>query len=67
MPHTSETIHIAKLLEKHKGKWVALFQDEKHVAGVGATIDEALAEARANGEDHPVLIKAPDQFSAFLL
>lgn len=67
MSDTKEPIHLADLLSPHKGKWVALFRDEKAVAGVGDTIDEALENAKKNGEDRPVLIKSPDRYSAALL
>ena len=67
MPDTKEPIHLAKLLEPHKGKWVTLSHDEKKVVGVGLTIDEALEMAKENGEKKPILIKVPDEHSAALL
>ncbi len=67
MPQTREPMHLAKLLSPHKGKWVALSHDEKKVVGVGNTIDIAIAEAKKNGENLPVIIKSPDQYSAALL
>ena len=60
MPHTKETIHLAKLLKPYAGKWVTLSKDEKNVLGVGDTIDTALKQAKEKGEFHPLLIKAPD-------
>ncbi len=67
MSHTSEPIHLAKLLEPYKGKWVTLSQDEKIVLGAGDTIDEALKQAEAKGELLPVLLKVPDQATAAIL
>lgn len=67
MSETREPIHLAKLLAPHKGKWVALSHDEKSVVGVGTTIDEALDEAKARGEQRPIIIKSPDKYSAALL
>lgn len=67
MPETREPIHLAKLLAPHKGKWVALSHDEKSVVGVGTTIDEALEQAKAKGDERPILIKSPDRYSAALL
>jgi len=60
-------IDLTKLLAPYKGEWVALSKDEKEVLGHGRTIDEALQGARERGEDHPILIKSPDQYSALLL
>ncbi|MBI4356253.1 MAG: hypothetical protein HY597_07415 [Candidatus Omnitrophica bacterium] len=60
-------IDLTKLLAPYKGEWVALSQDEQQVLGHGKTIDEALAGAKKYGEHRPIIIKAPDQYSAFLL
>lgn len=67
MPAKPIPVDLAKLLAPYKGEWVALSQDEQRVLGHGKTIDEALAGARKCGEERPILIKAPDQYSAFLL
>ena len=67
MSHTKEPIHLAKLLEPYRGKWVTLTRDEKVVLGSGDTIDEALKAAEEKGELLPFLIKVPDEStSAFL-
>ena len=67
MAHTREPVHLVRLLSPYKGKWVTLSHDEKRVVGFGLTIDEALAGAKKNGEERPVLIKSPDKFSAAFL
>ena len=67
MPETQEPIHLAKLLEPYKGKWVTLTKDEKVVLGSGNTIDEALKAAEEKGELMPFLIKVPDLSTAALL
>ena len=59
MPNIRESVRLSKIHALYPGKWVALFRDEKSVAGVGQTIDEAVEAARKNGEDRPVLIKPP--------
>ena len=67
MAETKEPIHLAKLLEPYKGKWVTLTKDEKTVLGSGDTIDEALKKAEEQGELLPFLIKVPDQSTAAIL
>ncbi len=41
------------------GKWIALSKDLTKVVGAGKTVEEALEAARNNGEESPVLTKAP--------
>ena len=60
-------IDLTKLLSPYQGQWVALSSDERRVLGHGKTIDEALEGSKKCGEERPILIKAPDQHSAFLL
>jgi len=67
MSHTTERIHLAKLLEPFKGKWVTLSKNEKQVLGCGNTIDEALQKAEEKGELMPVLLKVPDASTSALL
>jgi len=40
------------------GTWVALARQENKVVGTGKTVEEALASAKKNGEDSPLLVKA---------
>lgn len=67
MPQQLSPIDLRELLRPYAGKWVALSQDEREVLGSGDTIEAALAAARQRGEQSPVLVKAPDQFTAYLL
>ena len=67
MPTKPIPVDLTKLLAPYKGEWVALSHDEQRVLGHGKTIDEALAGAKKCGEYRPIIIKAPDQYSAFLL
>ena len=67
MPTKPIPVDLTKLLAPYKGEWVALSHDEQRVLGHGKTIDEALVGAKKCGEDRPIIIKAPDQYSAFLL
>lgn len=41
------------------GTWVAISAAQDRVAGMGATIDEALAQARENGETEPSILRVP--------
>ena len=60
-------VNLAELLAPYKGEWVALSHDANTVLGHGPTIDDAIKQARDKGENRPILIKAPDKNSAFLL
>lgn len=51
---------LAMLLkDAPEGKWVALSLRLKKIVGIGDTAKEALAAAKANGEERPVLGKKP--------
>ena len=52
-------INWTKLFNKHKGKWVALKDDEVTVVGSGKTIKMALAAARKKGHENPILFRVP--------
>ena len=41
------------------GEWIALSKDLTKVVGAGKTVEDALEAARNNGEESPVLTKAP--------
>ncbi|KKW44235.1 MAG: hypothetical protein UY95_C0033G0003 [Parcubacteria group bacterium GW2011_GWA2_56_7] len=59
-------IDWTKLFEDYKGKWVALLEDEVTVVGSGATALEALAEAKREGYDNPVLSRMPQELTAYV-
>jgi len=42
--------------------WLALAKDESKVVGRGENIEEAVAEAKENGEDDPVVLWAPKEW-----
>ena len=52
-------INWTAIYRKHKGKWVALKQDEKTLIATGRTAKQALAAAKKKGYDHPILTKMP--------
>jgi Family of unknown function (DUF5678) len=47
------------LKDAPEGKWIALSLTLKKVVGVGDTVREALAAAKANGELKPLVGKKP--------
>ena len=54
---------ISTVLEKAPREcWLALSQDETRIVGRGENIKEALADARENGEDDPILVWAPKEW-----
>lgn len=54
MPDISDVLERAP-----RDCWLALTEDQSKVVGRGESIQEAVTEARENGEDDPVLILAP--------
>ena len=57
-------LDISEVLEKaSRNCWLALTEDQSKVVGQGENIEEAVAEAKNNGEDDPVLIWAPETWS----
>ena len=67
MPDSVAHTDLPKLLGPYKGEWVTLSNDETRVVGHGKTIEEAIAQAKKQGENRPVLIKSPDRNSVLLL
>lgn len=56
------------LQESKPNSWIALAADESRVVGRGNTYAEAVEQAKRQGEEDPVLLKIPDDWSirAFL-
>ena len=54
------------IFKKHKGKWVALKDNETTVVGVGDTAKQALEEAAAKGYEKPILTKVPTQIITYI-
>ncbi len=50
-------INWTKLFEKYKGLWIALKDDEITVVGSGKSIKEAVAEAKMNGYEKPIVFQ----------
>ena len=58
---------LTKLLVDHKGKWVALSADNRKIVGVSNSLKGALKQAHTNKEKNPVITRAPEDNSAFIL
>jgi hypothetical protein len=57
-----------KLLEGlPPGTWAAISEDQERVVGTGATIEEALRQAKEKGEKKPSIIGVPVDGSALIL
>jgi predicted RNase H-like HicB family nuclease len=48
------------LAELHPGTWVAISEDQERIVGTGATIEEALQQAKEKGEKKPSIIGVPE-------
>ncbi|MDD5356586.1 MAG: DUF5678 domain-containing protein [Candidatus Pacebacteria bacterium] len=59
-------INWTHLIEKYKGMWVALKDDETSVVASGKTAKEAFQAALKKGYSHPLLTRVPDKLTAFV-
>lgn len=58
----------AKLLEGlPPGTWAAISEDQERLVGTGATIEEALRQAKEKGEKKPSIVGVPLDGSALIL
>jgi hypothetical protein len=66
-------VHSAKILDEKllenlpPGTWVAISEDQERVVGTGATIEEALRQAKEKGEKKPSIIGIPVDRAALIL
>jgi hypothetical protein len=59
---------ISKLLVGiPKGAWVALSSDQERVVAYAAELRDALQKSKAAGEDHPLLVRVPEDESILLV
>ena len=49
------------------GAWVAISSDESHVVAYAEEMRDAVAKAKAAGEEHPVIARAPRSKMALIL
>ncbi len=55
-----------EIQKKYKGLWVALADNEETVVGVGATVREAISEAKKNGNTEPILTRMPEEITTYV-
>jgi hypothetical protein len=46
------------------GAWVAISESKRMVVAYGPDAQEVLREAKERGEEHPLIIRVPDQAAA---
>ena len=49
------------------GTWAAISSDQEKIVGTGLTVEQALENARVNGEDKPFLVRVPSENSTLIL
>lgn len=55
-------IDWTKIYKKHKGKWVALKDDEETVISSDKELAKALEKAVKKGFQNPIILKVPEDF-----
>lgn len=55
----TQAIDFTKIIEKYKGQWVALTENEKKVVSSGKSAKETLEKAKKKGLENPILFKVP--------
>ena len=59
---------ISKLLAAvPKGAWVALSSDEERVVAYAADLQDAIAKAKQAGENHPIVVRVPEEETILIL
>lgn len=53
---------VELLVGAARNAWLALNEDETKIVGKGDTLEEAMAEARKNGVNDPVVIWSPKKW-----
>jgi Family of unknown function (DUF5678) len=59
-------IDRTQIYTNHKGRWVAVEDDEQTVVGSGDSAREALDQARANGCEEPIVTRMPLELMTFM-
>ena len=54
------------LFRYYRGKWVALKDDERTVAGSGGSLKAAKSAAEKEGVSHPILMRIPTEVTKFI-
>src|SRR5207302_642492 len=58
-PHSMRPLDRTQLARTHRGKWIALKADRKTVIATGKNVSQALAAARKNGVEQPIITRLP--------
>jgi hypothetical protein len=64
--HISMAIDWTEIYQKHKGRWIALEDDEQTVMGSGDSACEALDAAQENGCEQPIVTRQPQKLIPFV-
>jgi hypothetical protein len=68
MPATQTAIDLTTLLKGiPAGAWVAISANADRVVSYGAELRSVLEEAKAKGEDQPIVTRVPETSAAFIL
>ena len=59
-------IDWTKTYEQHKGRWVALEDDEVNVIASGETVREVIEDAGVKGRDNPILFRVPARIAPYI-
>jgi hypothetical protein len=62
-----DDLRLELLRNAKPNTWLALSSDETRLAGSGDSYAEAVADAERQGEDDPLVLKVPDQWSPRVL
>ncbi len=54
------------LFKRYRGKWVALKDDERTVAGSGSSLKAAKTAAEKDGVSNPILMRIPKKVTNFV-
>ena len=60
------SIDWTEIYNNHKGRWIALEDDEQTVVGSGESAREVLDRARANGCAEPIVTRQPLELIPFV-
>lgn len=63
MPMAKDWTEIQK---KYKGLWVALADDEETVLASGATLQQALDNAKKEGNKDPLMVRMPEEVLTYV-
>lgn len=61
-----DRLEQCKTWQEHRGKWVALAQDEETVVAVGDSAKAVWDEARSKGYDKPILAYRPTELVGYI-